>query len=101
MKEIDAILGLASLVSRSENVGNKVTSMSAASTDEQYPSAKAVYDALAGKQSTLTFDTAPTAGSSNPVTSGGVYTVIFGNAETWTFTLADNTTVTKKVVVLP
>lgn len=28
---------------------------------------------LATKQNTLTFDTAPTAGSSNPVTSGGVY----------------------------
>ena len=32
--------------------------------------------ALAGKQNTLTFDTAPTAGSSNPVTSGGVKTAL-------------------------
>lgn len=71
MKEIDAILELASLVSKSENVGNKVTSVSASSTDVQYPSAKAVYSA------------------------------IFGNAETWTFTLADGTTVTKKVAILP
>lgn len=29
-------------------------------------------DALAGKQNTLTFDTTPTTGSTNPVTSGGV-----------------------------
>ena len=31
---------------------------------------------LAGKQDLLTFDDAPTEGSSNPVTSGGVYTAI-------------------------
>lgn len=29
---------------------------------------------IAAKQNTLTFDTAPTSGSTNPVTSGGVYT---------------------------
>lgn len=32
-----------------------------------------VYDALAAKQNSLTFDAAPTTGSTNPVTSGGVY----------------------------
>lgn len=32
-----------------------------------------VYQQLAGKQNTLTFDDDPTAGSSNPVKSGGVY----------------------------
>ena len=31
---------------------------------------------LAGKQNNLTFDSAPTSGSSNPVTSGGVYSAI-------------------------
>ena len=31
---------------------------------------------LAEKQSTLAFDSAPTEGSSNAVTSGGVYTAI-------------------------
>lgn len=32
--------------------------------------------AVAGKQDTLTFDSSPTANSSNPVTSGGIYTAI-------------------------
>ena len=32
-----------------------------------------VYTSLAGKQDTLTFDSAPTSASTNPVTSGGVY----------------------------
>jgi len=32
--------------------------------------------ALAGKQNTLTFDNTPTAGSSNPVTSGGIKTAL-------------------------
>ena len=33
---------------------------------------------LAGKQATLTFDAAPTAGSANPVTSGGIKTALDG-----------------------
>lgn len=33
----------------------------------------AIASAVAGKQNTLTFDTTPTASSTNPVTSGGVY----------------------------
>lgn len=36
---------------------------------------------LSGKQATLTFDTTPTANSTNPVTSGGIYNVI-GDIET-------------------
>ena len=35
-----------------------------------------VYTALAGKQNTLTFDAAPTQNSTNPVTSGGVYNAL-------------------------
>lgn len=35
-----------------------------------------IYTALVGKQNTLTFDTAPTSGSTNPVTSGGIYNAI-------------------------
>ena len=35
-----------------------------------------VQTAISGKQNTLTFDSAPTSGSSNPVTSGGLYTTL-------------------------
>ena len=37
---------------------------------------KYVDDGLSGKQATLTFDSTPTASSTNPVTSGGVYSAI-------------------------
>lgn len=33
---------------------------------------------LAGKEDVLTWDTAPTSGSTNPVTSGGLYSYIYG-----------------------
>lgn len=36
--------------------------------------------AIAGKQNTLTFDSTPISGSSNPVTSGGLYTALLGKA---------------------
>lgn len=35
-----------------------------------------VQTAISGKQNTLTFDSTPTSGSSNPVTSGGIYTAL-------------------------
>ena len=35
-----------------------------------------VYTALASKQNTLTFDSTPTASSTNPATSGGIYTAL-------------------------
>lgn len=44
-----------------------------------------VYDALSGKQDTLTFDNAPTENSNNPVKSGGVYTALSGKQDTLTF----------------
>lgn len=40
---------------------------------------------LATKQGTLTFDSTPTANSSNPVTSGGVKTALDGKQDTLTF----------------
>ena len=40
------------------------------------PSIQIVENALAGKQANLTFDSTPTSGSSNPVTSGGVYNAL-------------------------
>ena len=38
--------------------------------------AKTIGEELGTKQATLTFDSTPTSGSTNPVTSGGVYTYI-------------------------
>ena len=38
-----------------------------------YATTEQMNTGLAGKQNTLTFDTTPTEGSSNPVTSGGIY----------------------------
>ncbi len=46
-----------SLIKRSEYKENKVTSISSSSTDEQYPSAKCVYDNLQLKQDSLTSGT--------------------------------------------
>jgi hypothetical protein len=48
----------------------------------------ALIETVNGKQNALTFDTAPTADSSNPVTSGGVYTALGTKQNTLTF---DNT----------
>jgi len=39
-------------------------------------SSNGVFDALAGKQNTLTFDTVPTNGSTNPVESNGIFDAI-------------------------
>ena len=50
---------------------------SLSSTDTTHaPSSKTVNDARALKQDALTFDNAPTENSTNPVTSGGVFTAI-------------------------
>ena len=60
MPEIKELLGKESLLaikdyidSNSEKKSNKVTSLSASSTDTQYPSAKVVYDELQTKQENL------------------------------------------------
>ena len=42
---------------------------------ELQPERSAIAQAIAGKQDTLTFDTVPTEGSVNPVTSGGIFTL--------------------------
>lgn len=51
-----------------------------------------VYNALLGKQDTLTFDSAPSQGSNNPVRSGGIYNSL-GGVSTLTFLEAYNSTV--------
>ena len=59
------------------NVRSTITSYGFATTSQ-------LQTGLAGKQNTLTFDTIPTEGSSNPVTSGGIYTA-FATAVAGTF----------------
>lgn len=44
-----------------------------------------VYNALAGKQDNLTFDDDPTENSTNPVKSGGVYNALTGKQDNLTF----------------
>ena len=45
-------------------------------SDADKPISTATQTALNAKQDTLTFDTTPTSGSTNPVTSGGIYTAV-------------------------
>jgi hypothetical protein len=61
-----------------DSSGNVALPVDAAPTDgsSNPVSSDGVYDALAGKQDTLTIDTAPTADSPNPVSSGGAYTAL-------------------------
>lgn len=54
-----------------------------------------VQTAISGKQNTLTFDSAPTSGSQNPVTSGGLYTTL-GNY--LTNAVAESTYATKSEI---
>lgn len=51
-------------------------------SDANKPISTAVQTALDAKQDELTFDSAPTSGSTNPVTSGGVYTALEGKQDT-------------------
>ena len=54
-------------------------------SDEHVPSTSLFVSQLATKQSTLTFDTAPTANSLNPVTSNGIKTALDGKQNTLKF----------------
>lgn len=51
----------------------------------QIPTLEAVSDALNTKQGVLTFDESPVKDSSNPVTSGGVFTALIGKQDNLTF----------------
>lgn len=58
---------------------------SAHTHDDRYYTESEVDTLLGGKQSTLTFDTTPTASSTNPVTSGGIKTALDAKQNTLTF----------------
>jgi len=53
--------------------------------DDRYYTESEVDTLLSGKEDTLTFDSTPTSGSSNPVMSGGVYTALSGKQNSLTF----------------
>ena len=58
---------------------------------------KANADGLAGKQDKLTIDSTPTQGSTNPVTSGGIYTVLQNKQDKLTFDTTPTSGSTKPV----
>ncbi len=71
-------------------------------TEAQFNKGLSVMGQVDGVENTdaLGIDTTVTQNSGNLITSGAVAAYIAGKAETWTFTLADGSTVTKQVVVL-
>ena len=69
-------------LNKKENTSNKVTAISSASTNDQYPSAKAVYDELAKKQNNITIDSALSSTSTNPVQNKVVNTALAGKQAT-------------------
>lgn len=54
----------------------KAPTATAGTNTTQLATTAFVQTAISGKQDTLTFDSTPTSGSSNPVTSGGIYTAL-------------------------
>lgn len=64
-----------------EKLANKVTAISSASTDIEYPSAKAVYDAIDAVP-VITVDSALDAQSANPVQNGVIVTALGGKEDT-------------------
>lgn len=76
------------VVPTSASITNKLVTKSEASVDSALSSTsehavqnKVVKAAIDAKQDTLTFDTSPTSGSTNPVTSSGVYTALQDKAD--------------------
>ena len=61
------------------------TNVSAFANDARYATESTVNAGLATKQNTLTFDSTPTVGSQNPVTSDGVKTAIDASNNTFIF----------------
>ena len=71
-------------LAKKENTSNKVTAISATSTDTQYPSAKAVYSELAKKQNNITIDSELSSTSTNPVQNKVVNNALAGKQATLT-----------------
>ena len=62
-------------------IDNKLSEKSNAGHSHVLSDVTGLESALAGKQNSLTIDSSPTASSTNPVTSGGVYTALSGKAD--------------------
>lgn len=74
---MNAALALKAPIASPALTGTPTAPTAAAGTNTtQIATTAFVQTGLAGKQNTLTFDTTPTSGSTNPVTSGGVYAKI-------------------------
>lgn len=71
----------AGLATKQDTINDLATIRSGAAAGATAVQPSQMQAALAGKQDVLTFDTTPTQGSTNPVTSGGIYDVI-GDIET-------------------
>lgn len=71
----------AGLATKQDTINDLATIRSGAAAGATAVQPSQMQAALAGKQDVLTFDTTPTQGSTNPVTSGGIYNVI-GDIET-------------------
>ena len=71
----------AGLATKQDTINDLATIRSGAASGATAVQPSQMQAALAGKQDVLTFDTTPTQGSTNPVTSGGIYNVI-GDIET-------------------
>ena len=82
-----------------EKLSNKVTTLSANSTDTQYPSAKAVYTELDKKQDELTTTNIKGAGSVSVAIADGVITVTGTDNDT-KYTLPNATTSVKGGVIV-
>ena len=70
--------------------GSKITNVGTPTANADAATKKYVDDGLAEKQDALTFDTAPTASSTNPVESGGVYTALAGKLDKTGGTMSGN-----------
>lgn len=67
-----------------ETTSNKVTSLSSSSSDDEYPSAKCVYDNLATKADTSSLSTVATSGNYNDLTNKPTIPVVPTNISSFT-----------------
>ena len=82
-------------VSTKQDKSNLVTNISSSSTNEQYPSAKLLYDTKTSIENVLQFDTTPTANSGKLVKSGAIATALNDKVSTSTLNSSVNNLTTE------